>query len=286
MTASYATLAVDTACEGVLRIALNRPERRNAINVQMMLDLDAALHDAEHNRDIRAILLCANGDAFSAGHELDRTGPLDAEWEAKRATSEGRYFVEEELYYKKGIYLRDYPKPTIAIVQGPAVAAGWTLASLCDLVVASPKARFQNPMCRMATSGPFILVEAWDLNVRKAKELLFTGDWLSAEEGLRYGLVNQIYAHDQLMEGAVALARRIAGMPPWALRLIKRSLNHVLDEMGQRNVWEHQFVVRQLGHASEERAALQARLKQGNTVKSFLEARDQNVDDGLRSAED
>ncbi len=185
--ASYETLSVDRPREGVLRVALNRPQRRNAINVQMMLDIDHVMRVFEYDTAIRAVVLCAHGDVFSAGHELDRSGALDAEWEAKRATSEGKYFVEEELYYTKSIYLRNYRKPTIAVVQGPAVAAGWTLASLCDLVVASPKARFQNPMCRMATSGPFILVEAWDLNVRKAKELLFTGDWLSAEDALRYG---------------------------------------------------------------------------------------------------
>ncbi len=81
------------------------------------------------------------------------------------------------------------------------------------------------------------------------------------------------------MDETLALALRIAEMPPWSLGLIKKSLNQVLDEMGQRNSWEHQFVVRQLGHASQERSEVHARLKQGGTVKSFLQALDQKFDD-------
>lgn len=197
----------------------------------------------------------------------------------KKATSEGKYLVEEELYYKKSLYLRNYPKPTIASVQGPAVAAGWTLVSLCDLVVASSKARFQNPMCRMATAGPIVMTEAWDMNVRKAKELLFTGDWLTAEEAHALGFVNRLYPDDALIPETLTLARRVADMPPWAIRLVKRSLNGVLDQMGQRNSWEQQFVTRQLGHASQERSEQLSRLKEGKTIRSFLHERDSGFKD-------
>ena len=218
-------------------------------------------------------------NAFSAGHDLDRSGPLDAKWEAKRKTSEGKYLVEEELYYKKSLYLRNYPKPTIASVQGPAVAAGWTMVGLCDLVVASSQARFQNPMCRMATAGPIVMTEAWDINVRKAKELLFTGDWLSAEEAHGLGFVNRLFSDDALASETLMLAERVAEMPPWAIRLVKRSLNGVLDQMGQRNSWEQQFVSRQLGHASQERSDRLSRLKEGKTVRSFLHARDSGTNE-------
>ena len=278
MATEYETILVDRPAEGVVRLRLNRPERRNAINVQMVLDLDAALHELEHDDTARTVMLAASGDSFCAGHELDRSAGLDAEWERRRATSEGRFLVEEELYYRKSLYLRDYPKPTVAVVQGPAVAAGWTLASVCDLVVASEQARFQNPMCRMATSGPFLLVESWDLGVRKAKELLFTGDWLGAEEARDLGFVNQVYAADRLDAEALALASRISAMPPWAVRLVKRSLNHQLDEMGQRSSWEHQFLVRQLGHASSERAGQMAKLRSEKSVRGFLKARDDKFD--------
>ncbi len=284
----YETVLVDRPNEGVARILLNRPARRNAINVQMMLDLETAFRQFEHDPDVRVVVLGATGDSFSSGHELDRTPALDAEWEARRATSEGRYLVEEELYYSKSLYLRDYPKPTIAVVHGPAVAAGWTLASVCDLVVASSKARFQNPMCRMAASGPFLLVEPWDLNVRKAKELLFTGDWLSAQEARDFGFVNQIFSDDALEAESLKLASRIAEMPAWAVRLVKRSLNNVLDQMGQRTSWEHQFVVRQLGHASTERGELLGKLKKEKSVRGFINARDKKFgkvpDDGSRKS--
>lgn len=267
-------LLIDRPCEGVVRLTLNRPRQRNAINVQMAQELDKALREIAVDGEVRAVLLCAAGDVFSSGHELNRTSALDAEWQEKRATSEGRYAVEQHLYFESGLFLRNLPQPTIAVVQGAAVAAGWTLASLCDLVVASDRAKFQNPMAKMATAGPFLFVEPWDVGIRKAKELLFTADWLSVEDARTHGLVNQIYPHDALEEQALALARRIASMPAWAVRLIKRSFNYTADRMGQRDSWDHQFVVRHLGHASDERARTLARLRTGGTVRSFLNERD------------
>lgn len=271
---SYQTLTVERIEAGILLVSLNRPERRNAINVQMMLDLEAAFCDAQADESIRVVLLGAHGDSFCSGHDLDRSTPLDAQWEARRSTSEGRLLVEEELYYRKSLFLRNFPKPTIAVVQGPAVAAGWALASVCDLILAATSARFQNPMCKMATAGSFLFVEPWDLNVRKAKELLFTADWLSAEDAHRYGMVNQVYDQTELLDQSVKLAARIASMPPWALRLVKRSCNLTLDRMGQRDSWEQQFMVRQLGHASTERQNVLERLRSGGSVRSFLRERD------------
>lgn len=274
----YETILCDVPSDGVLRITLNRPSRRNAINVQMMLDVDVALRAASQDESVRVVLIAAAGDAFCAGHELDRSAPLDAEWEAKRGSSEGRLLVEHELYYEKTLYLRNFPKPTIAVVQGPAVAAGWSLAGVCDLILASERARFQNPMAKMATAGPIVLTECWDLSVRKAKELLFTGDWLSAEEGRSLGFVNRLFGHAELETEAVKLAKRIAAMPPWALRLIKNSLNYTLDEMGQSRSWQYQFAIRNLGHASEERLRRVTQLKAGGSVRTFLDARDQAVE--------
>lgn len=264
---------------GVLEVCLDRPDRRNAIDVQMVLELDEVLGAATADEEVRVLVLGANGSAFSSGHEMQRDTGLDKKWEDRRATHEGRFRVEDELYRIKNLALRDFPKPTIARVQGPAVAAGWMLASMCDLIVASEDARFQNPVVRMATSGPQLLFEPWDVGVRKAKEILFTGGWVGAREALALGGVNRVVASEELDDHTRALAEDIAAMPPWALRLVKQSLNHTLDVMGQRESWDYQFLIRNIGHASQERADFMADRRAGRSVREFVAERDRSFDD-------
>lgn len=271
----FETIEVHEPKDGVAEIRLNRPEKRNAINVQMIFELEAALGAFEVDQDCRVLVLGANGTTFSSGHDLQRDQGLDLEWERKRATSEGRYQVEDTLYRKQSLYLRNFPKPTIARVQGPAIAAGWMLVSMCDLIVASHEARFQNPVVRMATSGPQLLFEPWDIGMRKAKELLFTGGWLSAEEGRQLGFVNRVVGAEDLMDETETLAREVAAMPPWSLRLMKQSLNHTADSMGQRESWDYQFLIRNLGHASEERAEFLSERLEGRSPRSFIASRDE-----------
>ncbi len=279
--ASSTTIDVDRTVDGVAFIRLNRPERRNAIYVQMVLDLERAFDECGRDNSVRVVILGAIGPAFSAGHELKRDEGLDLEWERRRQTPEGRYVVEDELYRRKNLLIRDFPKPTIACVQGPAVAAGWMLVSMCDLVIASHSARFQNPVVRMATAGPQVLFEPWDVGIRKAKELLFTGGWLSAEEAYRLGYINQLTEDAELDDACLAMARTIAEMPPWALRLVKQSLNHAADVMGQRESWDYQFLIRNIGHASRERELFMEERRKGKSVREFLESRDASFDDEI-----
>jgi enoyl-CoA hydratase len=98
--------------------------------------------------------------------------------------------------------------------------------------MASTEVAFQNPICRMATAGPAIFVEPWDVGVRKAKELLFTGEALTAKEGLALGFVNHVHEAVELDDRTEQMAKRIASAPPWSLRLVKQSFNKTLDFMG------------------------------------------------------
>ncbi len=246
----------------------------------MIFELESVLRDFESDGNCRVVIIGANGSTFSSGHDLERDEEPDKAWELKRRTSEGRYGVEDVLYRQQALYLRNFPKPTIARVQGPAVAAGWTLASMCDLIVASPEARFQNPVVRMAAAGSQVLFEPWDVGVRKAKELLFTGGWLSAEEGRQLGYVNRVVDTEALVRETASLAREIAAMPPWALRLVKQSINHSADAMGVRESWDYQFLIRNLGHASEERADFMRARREGSSVKEFIADRDSNFGGG------
>lgn len=238
----------------VARIWLNRPETHNAQNTQMIMDLDAAMQHAAADPDVRVVVLAGRGKSFSSGHDLKRTIEGNAELEllAQRRTAEGRLEHELSVFYQKCLVIRDLPKPTIAQVHGHCIAAGMMVAAMCDLIIAADNAVFSNPVLRMGGVGVEILFEPWELGIRKAKELLFTGDTFSADEAYRLGMVNRVVPADQLDAAVDTLAERIARMPPVALRLTKMSLNKTMDMMGQRDAWDYHFMTHQLSHATDE----------------------------------
>jgi enoyl-CoA hydratase len=269
-------IAIRTSTEGVATIELNRPEKRNAINAQMSRELVAALDRLETDNSVRVLVIGARGKAFCAGHDLSSEHPLDLELRERGSTSEGKFVVEQEMVNGLLLKTRNFTKPTIARVQGPAIAAGWALASMCDLVLASTEAAFQNPMCRMATAGPAIFVEPWDLGVRKAKELLFTGESLAAKDAMALGFVNHVHELAELDERTEQMAKRIASAPPWPLRLVKHSFNKTLDFMGQRDSWDYQFALRHVGHASTERREFLKTMRESKSTREFIAARDKS----------
>src|SRR5439155_1633516 len=116
---------------------------------------------------------------------------------------------ERTMYYDRCLRLRDFRKPTIAAVQGKCVAAGLMLACMCDLIVAADDAVFQNPVLRMTGAGVELLVEPWELGIRKAKEFLWTGMELDAQEAWRLGLVNRVVARDELHDRTRELAAKV-----------------------------------------------------------------------------
>jgi len=268
-------IAIRELAEGVAVIELNRPEKRNAINAQMSMALVAALARLENDNLVRVLVIGARGKAFCAGHDLGSEHPLDIELRERGSTSEGKFIVEQEMVDELLLKTRNFSKPTIARVQGPAIAAGWALASMCDLVIASTEASFQNPICRMATAGPAIFVEPWDVGIRKAKELLFTGEALTAKEARALGFVNHVHEVDELDDRTEQMAKRIAAAPSWALRLVKQSFNKTLDFMGQRDSWDYQFALRHVGHASTERLEFLKTVREGKSPREFIAARDE-----------
>ena len=113
-------------------------------------------------------------------------------WVALRETPEGKFHHEKTMYFDRCLRIHDFRKPTIAAVQGSCVAAGLMLAAMCDLIVAADDAVFSNPVLRLTGAGVELLVEPWELGIRKAKEFLLTGDTIDAQEAWRLGLVNRI----------------------------------------------------------------------------------------------
>ncbi len=229
----------------IATITLNRPEAANAQNSQMIEDLDAAFDSAEGDDEVRVVILAAAGKHFSSGHDLKEILRGEEHWAAMRSTPEGKLEHEQVMYWDKLIRIRDFPKITIAAVQGACAAAGLMLACMCDLIVAADDAQFSNPVLRMGGVGVELLVEPWELGARKAKEFLFCAETLDAEEAARAGLVNRVVPRDDLLSAAREMAGRAAQVPPVTAAAVKDTINHTLDLQGQRESWKYHFMVHQ-----------------------------------------
>lgn len=247
----------------VATITLNRPGSANAQNTELIDALDAAFDRAEADDEIRVVILAAEGKHFSAGHDLKEILAGDETWAARRATPEGKLEHEQVMYWDRLLRIRDFPKITIAAVQGACSAAGLMLACMCDLIIAADDARFSNPVLRMSGVGVELLVEPWELGARKAKEFLFLSETLSAEEAERLGLVNRVVARSELGAAAAAMATQAALVPAITARAVKDTINHTLDLQGQRESWKYHFMVHQFVSNTDEALSRSRARKEG-----------------------
>lgn len=232
----------------VLRIALARESARNAQSMLMLDELNVALDQARQNSAVRVVVLTSRGKHFSAGHDLK-----EAQRSRAQFTVEERWAYEEERYYDLSLKLWDFPKPTICEVRGGCVAAGFMVANMCDLIVASEDAFFSDPVVQtLSTAAVEVLIHPWAMGLRKAKEFLFTGESMSAAEAYRIGMVNRLVSNDELVAKTMELAERIAKAQPFALKIIKKSLNRTYDAQGFRTALSAHFDTHQLSHTTEE----------------------------------
>ena len=230
----------------VARICHNRPERRNAEGTVLLDELDDALKRAGRDPEIRVVIIGGKGDHFSAGHDVkEAMGRPDI--------VEVRYAYEEERYLGHCLRLWDFPKPTIAQVQGTCIAGSFMVANMCDLMVAADDAVFSDPVCAtLAAAATEVLVHPWVLGLRTAKEFLFTGRKMYAEEALRIGMANRVVPRAELEAATLALANDIAKAPPFAMKMLKRSLNRTADMQGFRNSIQAHFDTHELCHTTQE----------------------------------
>ena len=231
---TYQTLLISQT-DAVLKIIVNRPEVRNAQSRVMLEEFDAALAGAADDESVRVVIVAGAGEHFSAGHDLGSPQELaDRERRPYPDGIPGAYARGWNQHVATALRWRDFPKPTIAQVQGYCIMGGLILATACDLIVASEDARFSDRTVRWG--GPHVQFASlpWEIGPRKAKEYLFTGDWIDAREAERLGLVNRAVPADMLEQETMALAQRIALQDPFALRISKFSVNQTQDEMGYR----------------------------------------------------
>lgn len=251
-------LVLESAVEaGVATLTLNRPGARNAQNLTLLYALDDALSRAMADPAVGVVVLAAAGPDFSSGHDLRAT--LDTlepdafrsadSTDAVRGETGLAYMArEEEAYLGLCRKWRDLPKPTLAAVQGRCIAGGLMLAWVCDLIVASEDALFIDPVVAMGVSGVEWFAHPWEMGARKAKEMLFTGDAIDAQEALRRGMVNHVVPREGIAAFAQNLARRIATRPPHALAAVKKAVNDTLDIQGQRTALDMAFRLHHLTH--------------------------------------
>lgn len=238
----------------ICRITLNRPTRHNAMNRGMLEELDVAIAEANAAPDIRVIVINGAGPSFSSGHDMKESSE-DPEIAKLRSTTEGRLEFELKVYYEYSLNVRNSRKPTIAQIHGNCYAAGLMLVAMCDLAIAADDSKFGVPVLHMGLASGEMAYEIWEVGARRAKELLFTGDTLDAKRAAEWGLVNRIVPLAELESTVTELANKIADKPPVGISLMKASINHTLDAMGQSNsFWQH-FMTHLLSHSTEEAMA-------------------------------
>ncbi len=239
-------------------ITMNRPKYNNAQNGAMTYALDAAFKAAASDDAIKVIVLRGAGKHFSAGHDIGTPGrDIDQEqdrvsmwWDhTNKKGGEFLYVREQEAYLGMCRRWREIPKPTIAQVQGACIAGGLMLAWVCDLIVASDDATFSDPVVAFGVNGVEYFAHPWEVGVRKAKEMLFTGESISAEEARALGMVNHVVPREELESFTLDLAERIAQRPSMGLRLAKQSVNQAQDAQGFWTALQAAMSLQQLGHS-------------------------------------
>ena len=212
---------IETIEDGVATLTFNRPERMNALSTPIMEGLLHGLPRLAGDPGVRVIVLTGAGRAFCAGGDVKSMTEGGEERSAAEATARLRSRMEVSRI------LHELPKPTIAMINGPAAGAGLAFALACDLRIASASARLVTAFVKVGFSGDFggsfFLTRL--VGTAKARELYFTGRPVDAQEALSLGLVNRVVPDDQLADATMELARSLAQGPQIALSLMKRNLN-------------------------------------------------------------
>ena len=260
-----ATVLYETPEPGIARIVLNRPKARNAQSRRMTYDQNDALTKAAFDDDIKVIILAGNGPHFCSGHDMRDTEDYEMpsigiSGGMTKGGAEGHMAFEEEVYLNMCRRWQQLPKPTIAQVHGKTIAGGLMLMWVCDLIVASRDATFTDMTVDFGVNGVEWFAHPWELGIRKAKEMLFTGEPVTADQAYNFGMLNHVFEVDELAEKTLELARKIAARPSFSLKLAKLSCNQALDAQGFWSAQQAAFSLQHLGHADTREKYLKKKL--------------------------
>ncbi len=220
VTVATKRLLTVTHQAGVATLMLNRPERRNALSLEMMGEVIAALGELESDPAVHVVVLAATGPAFCAGHDLEEMVGLDLE----------RYQEVFAVCTRMMNAIHDLPQPVIARVHRVATAAGCQLVAACDLAVASTEAKFATPGVKIGLfcSTPMVEVSR-AVGRKRALEMLLTGAPIDAHTAADWGLVNRVVAPEDLEPQTDALARQVADASPLTVGIGKRAYYRQID---------------------------------------------------------
>lgn len=242
-------------------ISMNRPTCHNAQNSQMTYALDDAFARAVNDDAVKVIVLRGEGKHFSAGHDIGTPGrDVNKSFERRllwadhtnKPGAEMLYTREHEVYLGMCRRWRDAPKPTIAMVQGACIAGGLMLAWVCDFIVASDDAFFQDPVVRMGIPGVEYFAHAFELPPRIAKEFLLLGERMSARRAEQFGMVNKIAPRAELEATVTEMATRLAAQPRLGMWLTKQAVNHVEELRGKRTAMDAVYHMHHFAHAQND----------------------------------
>jgi len=247
--------------DNVAWLTMNRPGFNNAQNGQMTYELDKAFQRAVNDDSVRCIVLAGSGKHFSAGHDIGTPGrDLHKDFDNRllipghvnKPAAELLYTREQEQYLGMCRRWRAAPKPTVAMVQGACIAGGLMLAWVCDLIVASEDAFFQDPVVRMGIPGVEYFAHAFELPPRVAKEFLLLGERMSAQRAYSFGMVNKVVPREVLREETVAVAAKLAAQPRLGAWLTKQAVNHVEELRGKNSAMDAVFHMHHFAHAQND----------------------------------
>ena len=215
---------IETIEGGVATLTMNRPEARNAMSGEMMDAMQRALPRLAADRSVRVVVLTGAGGAFCAGG--------DVKGFAAGASGGGEFNLEQRVQgLRSGMelsrWLHEMPKPTLAVIPGPAAGAGLSLALACDLRVAVDTAKFTTAFSKIGLAGDYggSYFLPYLVGAAKARELYFTADVVSAADALAMGLVNKVFPAVSFAADAAAFAQRLANLPTVAIGYMKKNLN-------------------------------------------------------------
>lgn len=252
---TYQTLQL--ACDGSLAIiTLSRPDKRNAISFQLVDELLAALSEMEKS-SAQVVILTGAGKAFCAGMDLDELKSLLGKTHDENVRDSARM---AQLFRR----LYEFPKPTIAAVNGAAIAGGTGLATMCDFTLAAPEAKFGYTEVRIGFVPAIVSsILVWQVGHKVARDLLLTGRIFDATEAYRFGLVNEVVPADDLLPRARQLAGQLLENSPTSLRVTKQLINGYISTQLEQ----------QIAAAVEENARIRTTADFREGITSFLEKR-------------
>jgi enoyl-CoA hydratase len=218
---TYATIVVEKL-GAAARLTLNRPERANALNKTMLEEIGAALDEAEHDPDVRALIVRGAGAAFSSGFDLKEQMARQP-----RGVDEWRPILRRD--FDTVMRFWHFPRPTLAAVRGPCLAGACELALACDLTIAADDAFFGEPELKFG-AGIVAMILPWIVGPKIAKEIIFTGeDRIPAARAKDIGMINRVVPAADLDAAALALALHIAAIDPDLVKQTKRAINRAYE---------------------------------------------------------